>query len=237
MKRPRVLGQYKQLSILKSLVLELFAISPIMRRKIMNMGELLAHGAFVKSHFGVENLERNRERVWEQIASILKKRVDTSIFVEFGVAWGYLTWWWFLNYQNLIKEWDGFDRFSGLPRDWRNLKAGTFDTKGRVPDLSDHRINWHVGDISETITKFEKLKTRKQERVILFFDLDLLEPSLIAWTFVRPYLKKGDIVYFDEAFDLDEKSLIQDHVLPSGRYSFVASSWTSLAIEVEEIFD
>jgi hypothetical protein len=48
-------------------------------------------------------------------------------------------------------------------------------------------------------------------------------------------LKVGDILYFDEAFDLDERSLLENHILPSGEFEFVSANWISLALEVKSL--
>jgi hypothetical protein len=66
---------------------------------------------------------------------------------------------------------------------------------------------------------------------ICIFDLDLFEPSLFVWQTIRDSLRAGDILYFDEAYDYAERSLIDKYVLPFGKFRYIGSTITSLAIE------
>jgi hypothetical protein len=93
----------------------------------------------------------------------------------------------------------------------------------------------HVGDIEDTITNFE-VERGENQIYVMFFDFDLYEPSQIAWHRMKSSLKSGDILYFDEAYDNDERLLIINDVLPSGRFEFVSCNWYSLAIEIAEIY-
>jgi len=95
-----------------------------------------------------------------------------------------------------------------LPRGWRDLKPGTFDAGGDVPALSDNRLEFIVGDVEETVSRVQI----GVETNVLLFDLDLFEPSLFCYRQFSPHLKKGDLLYFDEAFDNDERQIIQNYL-------------------------
>lgn len=132
-------------------------------------------------------------------------------------------------------SWAGFDRFTGLPRGWRNLPAGTFDANGAPPDIQDSRIQWFIGDVEETI-KLLNIERERAYPAVVFFDLDIYEPSLVAWNYLKDHLKMGDLLYFDEAFDQDERKLLNEAILPSGAFEFIAASHLSLALKVLEIY-
>ena len=72
---------------------------------------------------------------------------------------------------------------------------------------------------------------------MVLFDLDIYEPSKVVWEHFRMFLRPGDLLYFDEAFDRDERHLLDHLVLPSGRFQLIGSTPMALAIEVQEIFD
>ena len=221
-----------------SRVLEFLVDAPVLTSKIFTLSDLLRYKFWCQSKFGNDTLVRNKEVVWHEIAKLVSRKSQEMCVIELGVAWGYLNWWWFNNYSELIQKWDGFDRFTGLPRKWRGLAAGTFDTQGQTPKLSDERITWHVGNVEDTINvinspSFSKLGPTH----LIFFDLDIYEPSLVAWNILKSRLRIGDILYFDEAFDADEQRLLDEAVLPSGEFRYIASSWTSLAIEVVRMND
>jgi hypothetical protein len=69
------------------------------------------------------DLALSREKVWDKLISGVAR--DRPVVVwEFGVAWGYSTDWWLKRLPQKDLNWHGFDRFIGLPRDWRNYRAG-----------------------------------------------------------------------------------------------------------------
>lgn len=155
--------------------------------------------------------------------------------LEFGVAFGHASYWWLSNHdERVISTWDGYDRFSGLPRPWRELPSGAFNAEGKTPAIDDVRVAWHVGNIEDTIVKLDASRIANGRRLI-YFDLDLYEPSKVAWDSVFPYLKPGDILYFDEAFDGDERRLLNDSIMPAGTYDLIGATDMNLAIEVLSI--
>lgn len=122
-----------------------------------------------------------------------------------------------------------------MPESWRDLPLGTFNADGLVPNLNDIRINWHVGNLEETIGNLKFVKKREHQALI-FFDLDIFAPSLIAWNGISKNLRVGDVLYFDEAFDKDERMLLNNYILTFGKFELIAASWMSLAIKLIEIY-
>jgi len=203
-----------------------------LRKKLMNIGEIANYQIWLRQRFGKVKIRNSRERVWlDMHKSLDGKKIHG---VELGVAWGYLTYFWFKNASSSILKWDGFDLFTGLPREWRSSPIGAFSNGGKTPDIPDNRIAWHVGYVEETIQGL----TFPHERdypVVVFFDLDIYEPSLIAWQKLKPLLKSGDLLYFDEAFDMDERKLLEESILTSGEFKFIGANWISLAVKVMKI--
>ena len=234
--KPKRPGLSKFAVTVISRLLEIIEKVPAITSKIYIVNDLLRYKNWCRSTFGTRYLVRNRQDVWDEIAKLVFRKNQRIFAIELGVAWGYLTWWWFSRYSKLIYRWDGFDRFTGLPREWRGLAPGTFDAQGKTPILSDERIFWHVGDIEDTINQVDALIVIESGTTrLILFDLDIYEPSLVAWNQLKSKLRSGDILYFDEAFDADERRLLEENVLPSGEFRLIASSWTSLAIEVIEM--
>ena len=174
----------------------------------------------------------DRESVWK--AMIQEIREKSLKAYEFGVASGYATKWWTrnLDLNNVTFEWHGFDRFSGLPRAWRGLEPGHFDIGGGPPDISHPSVHWHVGDVEKTLGK-DLLKREISDQFLFFFDLDLFEPSLACWQKISDIVHVGDLIYFDEIFDKDERHLVEFHVLPFFDLKPIASSPFSIAFKVE----
>jgi hypothetical protein len=102
------------------------------------------------------------------------------------------------------------------------------------PPIVDERVTWHVGDVETTLP--ETTLTRESGEIwILFFDLDIFEPSIFAWEHLRTHLRPGDILYFDEACDRDERHLIDHHVLPTGSFELIAATPLALALEIRSL--
>ena len=156
---------------------------------------------------------RRREELWERLA----QRLDPDrpiVALEFGVAWGYATAWWLRRLRGRDVVWHGFDRFTGLPRAWREYAQGAFDAGGKPPPIDDERVRWHVGDVQDTLRAVDLAAARDAQWLILF-DLDIYEPNAFAWEAISAHLRPGDLVYFDEAMDIDERRVLNEMIMPS----------------------
>ena len=209
-----------------------FDQSTTLTRMAIHLGELADYMRWLKSNFGPVRLYRERESLWERIIADLP--ASTGIVgVEFGVAWGYATQWW-LDHLDPAKSdvrWTGFDTFEGLPEVYRTHGTGTFTANGAVPEIADPRVSWRVGLVQDTVRGFE-LERQFGERALVLFDLDLYGPSVAAWDALRDHLEPGDVLYFDEAYDANERRLLDEHVLPSGSFRALGATTQTLALQV-----
>ena len=206
--------KYKSASPNKLQILILWVIARItvknsfIARKLVSIGELANFQQWVNENFPDSKLFVKREQLWHLIINTNNspKRV-----IELGVAWGYTTNWFLKKDLNIIKI-DAFDLFTGLPEKWRNQPQNTFSNDGKPPTINDNRVEFHIGNVSETI-KVVDMEVLKSNNLIILFDLDLLEPSLASYLYLKPTLKIDDILYFDEAFDIGERTVINDYLL------------------------
>lgn len=171
----------------------------------------------------------SREKLW---AKIIHDHFDSPwVGIEFGVASGDST----LaiarlqNFKHCV-EWNGFDTFYGLPEPWGDLPKGAFSTNGQPPKIKGDKFRWHIGDVAQTITDLDS-ELFRERKIFIIFDLDLYEPSRIAWNKVATFLKPGDVIYFDEAYEADEGRLIREiqeqreiELIPIG-FTIMASSY------------
>ncbi|MGD1237795.1 hypothetical protein [Mycobacterium seoulense] len=193
----------------------LFGASSTLRTKTINAGQIADFVEWQRRAFGYQpTVFGRREKLWERLA----QRLDPNrplVTLEFGVAWGYATNWWLRRLdQRRGVVWHGFDRFTGLPRAWRDYDQGAFDADGRPPAIDDDRVRWHVGEIQDTLGGVDLAAAREAQWLVLF-DLDIYEPTAFAWKVIGPHLLPGDLMYFDEAMDLDERRVLNEMVLPS----------------------
>ena len=118
-------------------------------------------------------------------------------YMEFGVAAGYSFDWFMGKNTNPGSRFYGFDTFDGLPEDWGPFKKGSFSNDNKVPVLKDSRGKYFKGLFQQTVPGF-LMELDNTRRNVLMMDADLWSATLYALTMLAPYLKKGDIIFFDE---------------------------------------
>jgi O-methyltransferase len=118
-------------------------------------------------------------------------------YIEFGVAAGHSFRWWVEKSKNADSRFYGFDTFEGLPEAW-----GTFsksDMASSVPVIDDSRVRFYKGLFQESLPGFLNEWDKKDDRLtVIHFDADLFSSTLFALTAMAPYMKRGDILLFDE---------------------------------------
>ncbi len=128
------------------------------------------------------------------------KSIDNSNgfnYLEFGVCTGESFKWWLENAKESENKYWGFDTFEGLPENWGVFKKG--DMTAEVPHIEDSRGLFIKGLFQDTLPEFIKEQHfNNNKRNIIHLDADLFSSTLYALTSLAPYLKKGDILFFDE---------------------------------------
>jgi hypothetical protein len=96
------------------------------------------------------------------------------------------------------------------------------------PDIEDKRLCWYVGNVEETVPSVNLTTNPK----ILFFDLDLYDPTLFVYNKFKDKLKSKDIIYFDEAFDGDERKILIEELLPKLKVKLLGYTPYALALQI-----
>ncbi len=127
--------------------------------------------------------------------NIIKDRAIN--YLEFGVAHGWSFYWWLKNHNNPNSRLHGFDTFNGLPEDYGPYKKGDMSTGNEVLKTNDPRASFYQGLFQQTLPGF--LKTfNNQNLTVIHMDADLYTATLFTLTTLANFLKKGDIIFFDE---------------------------------------
>jgi hypothetical protein len=196
---------------------------------IITIGEIADFFNWLLLKFSKRKFSFNRELLFSQINHAFDGK--SYQVIELGVAHGFLTNW-YLNKFPQVESWSGFDTFVGLPRPWRKFPKGAFNANGEPPKIVNEKIKWFIGDVSNEILK---VQVKEDLPMLIIFDLDIFEPSRDAWEYLERYLKPGDIIYFDEAFDQDERKLLNEYVLKTMQFILVGHTTTALAIRVVRV--
>lgn len=118
-------------------------------------------------------------------------------YYEFGVAKGDMIKYWLSKNTNVASQFVGYDSFEGLPEVWEDKGKGHFDTGGNFPDTESKRVTFVKGWFQDTV--HEDLRDRRfTEQSVFHLDADLFSSTLYVLFTLHPYLKKGDILIFDE---------------------------------------
>jgi hypothetical protein len=219
-------------------MIKVIARSTGVRRLFTDFGSLVNYINWAESKFTSHKFFGTRKNLLRQISKTFGSEICQVI--ELGVARGALTKWGLKNFPNPKLTWVGFDTFTGLPNDWtRNgnvyLAQGSFSTQGVVPRISDSRLSFVIGDVTTTCRKIpELLRNRTDGKVLFIFDLDLFAPSYAAWKEISPYLRTGDLFYFDQAFDLEgERLIIEEYLMKEKIVEFVGRSVIGCVFEIK----
>jgi hypothetical protein len=142
----------------------------------------------------------DREGMYEFVMNEFNLTTKKIAYLEFGVCSGisfnkFLT----LN-SNFESRFYGFDTFEGLPEDWGGFyKKG--DMSHEIPGLEDNRAIYIKGLFQDSLVPFlsEKSEVVKEADIrIIHLDADLYSSTIFSLSILYPYLKKGDILFFDE---------------------------------------
>ena len=68
---------------------------------------------------------------------------------------------------------------------------------------------------------------------IFIFDFDLYQPTLLALKYCLAEINQGDILYFDEAFDSDERVIIENYVIGILEFDVIGASPFGLALKIK----
>lgn len=118
-------------------------------------------------------------------------------YLEFGVADGLSFKWWMSANTHPASSFYGFDTFTGLPENFGPYKKGTFNMGNKIPAVNDARGEFYQGLFQQTLPAFLK-SFDNSKKLIVMLDADLYTATLFTLTSLAPFLKKDDIIFFDE---------------------------------------
>ncbi len=142
----------------------------------------------------------NYEKRYPLYQWVLEKEnlvINPVNYLEFGVAGGQSFRWFLSQITNPGSRFYGFDTFTGLPEDFGVYKKGMFNNNTQAPLINDKRVQFYQGLFQQTLPGFLK-ELDNSKRNIIMMDADLYSATLYVLTSLAPFLKKDDIIFFDE---------------------------------------
>jgi len=137
-----------------------------------------------------------RYKLYEHV--IQSQNLDTGIdYLEFGVSKGLSFNWWITRVKDKDARFYGFDTFSGLPEDWGPFRKGDMNNGNNPPEIADNRVRFYQGLFQQTLIPFLS-EYKPSQRKVIHMDADLYSATLYVLTLMTPFLKPGDILFFDE---------------------------------------
>jgi hypothetical protein len=138
-----------------------------------------------------------RYLLYQHVVDTVNLKNEPVDYLEFGVFQGSSLKWWVSNCTNADSRFYGFDTFEGLPEDWGMYKKG--EMNANIPKVDDARVQFVQGLFQSSVPGFlAKPNLRNEKRKIIHLDADLFSSTLFALTSLAPYLRKGDLLFFDE---------------------------------------
>ena len=136
--------------------------------------------------------------LYNTVAAHFELGTKEILYLEFGVASGSSFFWWMKKNTNPGSVFRGFDTFEGLPEDWGGFKKGAMAFE--QVQMNDGRAEFIKGIFQDSLFPFiESNKNLLQARSkVIHMDADLFSSTIFVLSQLYPYLRKGDIIFFDE---------------------------------------
>jgi len=147
----------------------------------------------------------DRSIQWRYIYHDILKDAPVD-YLEFGVFWGDSIREWCSLSTSPDSRFYGFDTFTGLPEHWfKGLGKDAFSTGGEIPEIQDRRVSFIKGFFQDTLPDFLK-NYHRMNTVVLHMDADLYSSTLFVLISMHQYLRKGDVLMFDDFWTRWENS-------------------------------
>lgn len=129
---------------------------------------------------------------------------EPASYLEFGVFQGASLRQWTTLLKHPDTFFHGFDSFVGLPEDWRVVSKDEFNLKGVLPQFNDPRVKLFKGWFSETLPGY-LAGFAPHPNLVVHIDADLYSSTKYVLDQIRPFLRPGSVLIFDEIFDRDHE--------------------------------
>ncbi len=154
----------------------------------------------INDYYAFKRDYSKRLNLYKAISDHYRLHEREILYLEFGVASGESFFWWLENNSNIDSAFWGFDTFEGLPEDWGGYKKGAMSFAETDIKSRDRRAEFVKGTFQQTLHQFIKSheESLNGKQKLIHLDADLFSSTIFVLSQLYPYLKKGDIILFDE---------------------------------------
>jgi len=159
-----------------------------------------------------------RQEVFDAVAEQVRDK--PVLYLEFGVFKGASMRYWSNALKNPSARLYGFDSFEGLPEDFDvngPLVKGTFNVGGAIPKIDDPRITFVKGWFEDTVPAFD---VPEHDLLVLVLDADLYSSTECVLSHLRPHIKPGTFIYFDDMSRPDHEPAAFKKFMTDNGYRF-----------------
>jgi hypothetical protein len=156
---------------------------------------------------------------WAVFDDVISRVQDQRVlYLEFGVYRGRTTRYWSARLRNPAAQLHGFDSFEGLPERWAGHARGEiFNASGELPVLDDPRVQFFKGWFEQTLPGYQ---LPAHDVLVLIMDADLYSSTLCVLRHLRPHIRPGTFIYFDELNHLDHEPRALDEFIQESSLTF-----------------
>jgi len=176
----------------------------------------LAHGRWMHDRgFDLGERLQNRQQVWASVAHrVCEQRV---LYLEFGVAHGGSMGYWSKMLRNPQSLLHGFDSFEGLPQAGGRWVKGEFSIAGQVPIFEDERVQFFKGWFEDVLPEYS---VPPHDVLVMNFDADLYSSTIYVLRRMRPHIREGTFLYFDEIHYAEHEQRAFDEFVGESKLKF-----------------
>lgn len=164
-------------------------------------------------------------------------KLENSLFLEFGVWKGGSINLFAKQLSKNGKTIYGFDSFEGLKEDWLThvfFPKGALSLNKKMPKVLNN-VDLIKGNIQDTLEPF-LLKRNSKEILFAHMDMDTYASTKYALNKIKPFLKKGAVILFDEFYGYpnwqQEEYKAFTEVFNENEYKYIAFCESEVAIEI-----
>lgn len=163
----------------------------------------------------------SKQRLLTYAAGLVEE--EDAVYIEFGVRTGTSMKTVSKSLKGKTATLYGLDTFTGLPDGWIPMWGNRGDGKinrtrapgemavDQMPDIADKRVILIKGLFQDTLPHI--LPNLGKRRLFINIDGDTYTAALYGLFMLHPYLKSGDLVYFDEIVDeINEFAAFNDYI-------------------------